>query len=369
MTRHQLRRAWFQVHKWLGLILMAVLMPLALSGSLLLAHDWLGEQPASPPVAPPLPLSAYVAAAVPALPAGTRLAGIALPTQDHPDAVTVRAVRAAPGGAGPRGPEMPVRVRLDARTAAVQPSHRGGEGGGFWMVMHRFHGSLLIPGWGRPIVGWFGIAMLVSSLSGLWLWWPTVTGFLRGLRWRRGRDFDFNLHHMAGFWIALPLAVLSLSGAWISFPRVTAPLVGETMPQRPGGGPGGNQPLPAPAQPIDAVAALARTQGALADLQLPTAGIPRWTATLAGGRRVAIEDATGALARAERPRQGPVMRWMRLIHSGTEETGPVWRAIVFVGGIIPVVLGITGFTMWIGSRSWRRRAAQAKAAKRQRVSA
>ena len=35
--------------------------------------------------------------------------------------------------------------------------------------------------------------------------------------------------------------------------------------------------------------------------------------------------------------------------------GTVWQVAIFVGGIIPALLAVTGITMWVGSRSWRRR--------------
>ena len=102
----------------------------------------------------------------------------------------------------------------------------------FTMVMHRLHGSLLIPDIGRKVVGWLGWAMFVSSATGLWLWWPRHGGFLKGLRWRRGASTLFNLHHLVGFWVCLPLAVLSLTGVYISFPQTSHALFGAAAPGR-----------------------------------------------------------------------------------------------------------------------------------------
>src|SRR3546814_9444877 len=87
---------------------------------------------------------------------------------------------------------------------------------GLVRVLHNLHVHLMIPGVGRQVVGWLGVAMLISCVSGIWLWWPTVGSWLRGLRWRRHRNFDTNLHHLFGFWIAVPLFILSLTGAWRS---------------------------------------------------------------------------------------------------------------------------------------------------------
>ena len=91
---------------------------------------------------------------------------------------------------------------------------------GLVRVMHVLHGSLMVPGWGRPIVGWVGVFMFVSCLTGIWLWWPLSGAFASGFRWRRRNTLNANLHHLAGFWILIPLAMLSFTGAWITFPKV-----------------------------------------------------------------------------------------------------------------------------------------------------
>ena len=40
----RLRRAWFQIHKWLGIALAILIIPISLSGAALVWHDWLDEQ-------------------------------------------------------------------------------------------------------------------------------------------------------------------------------------------------------------------------------------------------------------------------------------------------------------------------------------
>lgn len=84
----------------------------------------------------------------------------------------------------------------------------------------------MVPGVGRQIVGWLGVAMLISSLTGLWLWWPLTGSVRRGSLLKRRPQFDANLHHLTGFWICIPLAMLSLTGAWISFPAFFSGLSG-----------------------------------------------------------------------------------------------------------------------------------------------
>ena len=43
---------------------------------------------------------------------------------------------------------------------------------------------------------------------------------------------------------------------------------------------------------------------------------------------------------------------MRKIHDGTD-MGLVWQVIIFLGGILPAILAITGIIMWARARSWR----------------
>ena len=40
-TKKQLRATWLQVHKWIGLVLAILIIPISLTGSALVWHDWL----------------------------------------------------------------------------------------------------------------------------------------------------------------------------------------------------------------------------------------------------------------------------------------------------------------------------------------
>jgi uncharacterized iron-regulated membrane protein len=242
----------------------------------------------------------------------------------------------------------------------------------FTMVTHQLHGSLLVPGAGRQVVGWLGWAMFVSSATGLWLWWPRHAGFTRGLRWRRGASSLFNLHHLIGFWLCLPLAVLSLTGVYISFPQTSHALVGAPAPPVRNAG----RFAPPVAHPASSLAAAVATAlaakpgAAVATLNTPTQGKdPAWRIELrpAGGGEpttVQVSDATGqikpAKARGEAARPGggeggpdPVSRWMRSVHDGGG-MGMAWRIAITLAGIAPGVLGATGVVMWLRRRARQR---------------
>ncbi len=347
-TRVAWRRRWFQVHKWIGLILGLLIVPLSLSGAALVWHDALDRlvNPARHAVtgAALLAPDAYVAAARGVLMPGDRIAMLTVPEGRGP--VTVAAIPADGGG-----PRLRRIVYLDPPTARVLDVARSDAG--LVRFLHVLHGSLQVPGIGRMIVGWIGIAMLVSSLSGLWLWWPTVGRWTRGLRWRRHRNTDTNLHHLMGFWIALPLFVLSLTGVWISFPGV----FGGGQRGGPGAGRAGPAPpMEMPAQPLATVMARAAEvrRGRLASVGWPTTRSPDWTVAFAGGRVVKVADDGGvAVAVPSQAPGGPALL-MRRIHDG-DGMGLIWRLVIFLGGLLPAALAVTGVIMWWRARGWRAR--------------
>ena len=343
----RLRSLWFQIHKWLGIGLAILVIPISLSGAALVWHDWLDEQvnqqryPAV--TAPLLSPATYAASASKLMHPGERITSMSFP--DDRGSVQVTLSKPAEGGGRPQ------RAWVYLDPASAKPIERAGTGDGLVRVLHSLHGSLMVPGMGRQIVGWVGVAMLLSSLTGLWLWWPTKGRFTRGLRWRRRPDLNSNLHHMGGFWIALPLAALSLSGVWISFPAVfsgSAP-----------GGPGG------PAQPLvetklgpdgALAAAQAIAEGRPGTLNWPTNKKAEWTVSVNGAgkpQEVKVVDA-GAKASLVPAKPETLARTMRRIHDGTGMP-VVWQVIIFVGGILPALLAVTGILMWLRMRRRRQR--------------
>ena len=352
MTRIGLRNAWFQVHKWIGLILAIVIIPLSLTGAALvwdeaLDHALNPERYATSGTQE-LDASLYVATARAVLVPGERIVSLALPGEDG-GPVVVTASR--PGRRQAlQGPPARTTVWLDPPTARILG--RGDSGTGLIRTMHMIHGTMLVPGIGRQIVGWIGVAMLLSSMSGLWLWWPTVGTWVRGLRWRRHRNTDTNLHHLFGFWIALPLFVLSLTGAWIAFPAFFGGGP-NTMGMRP------NAPRPVPlATPrlnLDAVVAAAeaaKVPGAVTRIEWPTDRKASWKVSFAGTQAsVGIDDATGA-AKVDPARSEETARLMRRIHDGTG-MGLAWQVVIFLGGLLPAILAVTGTIMWWRARRWK----------------
>lgn len=368
----RLRRLWLDVHLWIGAGLLVALIPLSVTGSILVWHDPLdrvlyAQRYATSGPSASRPVSDYAQAAQAAFGDRAQLTQIRLPQEPGDPVVAVGRMRGEPGSGGrPRT----LNAWIDPPTAKVLDTAEVARG--FTMLMHRVHGSLLIPEVGRKVVGWLGWAMFVSCATGLWLWWPRHGGFLKGLRWHRGASTLFNLHHLVGFWICIPLAVLSLTGVYISFPQTSRALFG--LPQQPPRNAPGRFAPPLPETRLTLAQAVAAAQaqtpgGQLAEVSVPTRGkAPAWRVGLkAPGQErpktIQVVDATGQVKGGRHGPDGGEARppdkispLMRKVHDGSE-MGIVWQTIIFVGGLAPALLGITGLVMWLRRRA-RRRAIQ-----------
>src|SRR3954471_7175568 len=238
-SNFRLRRVLVQVHLWLGIGLAVLLVPISLSGAALVWHDQFdalfhpGRDAAT--AGPSLPPSQLITHASAALERGFQPIAVRMPeSEGWPATVSAREGRRGEG-ARPRL----VNIYLDPPTGRVLDTVEFRDS--LIGVLHRFHENLTIPELnGRNIVGWVGVAMLILSLSGIYLWWPRNAGFLRGLRFTRGPALSFNLHHLFGFWISIPLAVVSATGIYLGFPQQAREMMASvapiSQPQRGGGG-------------------------------------------------------------------------------------------------------------------------------------
>lgn len=373
----RLRRLWLDVHLWIGVGLLIVLIPLSVTGAILVWHDQLdralhAERYAITGPAASQPIQAYAGAAEAAFGGRAQLTQLRLPQKAGDPVVAVGRISGEPG---PGGRPRTLNAWIDPPTAKVLDTAETAKG--FTMVVHRLHGSLLIPDVGRKVVGWLGVAMFVSSATGLWLWWPRHGSFLKALRWRRGASTLFNLHHLIGFWVCAPLAVLSLTGVYISFPETSRALFGIPQPPPRPQGPG-RFPAPIPHPSLSMAQAVAAARSAAPDatvleVNAPTRGkAPAWRIGLkAPGveqpKTVQVVDATGAVKSGSGLGQGqgqgggpdPLSKLVRQVHDGND-MGIAWQTVIFLAGAAPAVLGLSGVVMWL-RRSARRKALSAAA--------
>ena len=363
--KKQLRAIWLQVHKWIGLTLAVLIIPISLTGSALVWHDWLDAklepQRYAKSGAANLPPSKYEAASRAGLTEGERLSELRFNNEGM--AVVAIATKASAGGGRP----VRTSLWLDPRDASVIDRASGNSGA--VQVMHVLHGSLMVPGWGRTIVGWVGAFMFVSCLTGIWLWWPLSGSPASGLRWKRRKTINANIHYMAGFWVLFPLAMLSFTGAWISFPKIFSQF--ESRPAS--AGPNREQairakPLDSTVTSVDAAVAVAMpfATGPLASIAWPTDQKAEWRIGFeqqGGPAVVTVIDATAKATKPKPPQPETLARKMRRWHDGTG-MGPIWQLLIFVGGLIPAILSVTGIIIW-----WRARKPRSRSSAYRRASA
>ena len=171
-ARSRLRRLLLNVHLCIGLGVAVLLVPISLSGAVLVWHDQLdalinpGRYAVTQGAAQPP--SALLASARSSLGAGFEPTAVRLPEDaGSPATVTAREQRRGEN----RGRPRLVTVYLDPPTARVLATVEFRDS--LFGFLHRFHENLTVPEWsGRAVVGWTGVAMLVMSLSGIYLWWP-----------------------------------------------------------------------------------------------------------------------------------------------------------------------------------------------------
>lgn len=93
----------------------------------------------------------------------------------------------------------------------------------FLGYVRALHVRLASGDFGRGILKWSGVAMLLSLASGLYLWWPVKQLRIRA-NWS-SRQFWFDLHNAVGIFLLLPLAVLAATGTVLGFEDHLAPLI------------------------------------------------------------------------------------------------------------------------------------------------
>ena len=365
MRWRSFRKGLLKVHLWLAIVLSLPLVIIGLSGSaLLLQREILAHSQPSATAGTRKPLPEIIAAAQKSAPEGAVAKRIDLPRAEGSPA-TVRFT--------PREEDKPEQdFYVDPVTLKVLGSEDVVERGpvlAFFITIHAF--LAMPPPIGLPFVGWNGVALTFMAISGLVLWWPR-----RG-QWRqsffirkgaRGAAFHFDLHRTAGIWGLIVLLLVSVSGIYLTFPQKIGPFIKNTFPAADVT----TAPLPGytkfaanltPDQAIISATSAVRTATPMS-VELPGDN-PSYTVELepqgwapTDPRVIVVLDAkTGSVDYIDDPRNyaavDQVLNWQHLFHFGVG-LGWVWAVLVFLSGLMPLLLTITGLTVW-----WKRRRAKA----------
>lgn len=376
-TPWTLRRVLFQLHLWTGLIFCLPFVILGISGTILTYDEELADLAGVTPHARAQGAmqapEAIVAAALQGR-EGYRAIGFAMPSEQG-DAAIVRINRPQPQQAG-RRPSRGMQIFVDPVSLDVLGTREG-----FALpiirIAHDLHGHMMISGWGRPFVGWLGVFMVGLGFTGLYMWWPrkgrvkdafTVRRNAKGLRLHR------DLHGAVGIWSLIVFMVVSISGVAITFPRSFSAMVFAEAPQGEPRGSGGNTRRVEGEPRISLSDAISRAERAVPDAAFLSAALPnggeafrvtmaeRSAAKGAPAITVSVNSQNGAIDSVRDPREAGIgdriMAWQRPLHGG-HGLGEVWKFLVALSGLLPVLFVVTGIAMWAIKR--RRRLPQYEA--------
>ena len=237
-------------------------------------------------------------------------------------------------------------------------------------TIYTLHFQLFAGQIGSTIVGFSGIFLLFSAISGLVLWWPRSGGWRRSLSIKpaaRGYRLHFDLHRVTGSYSVPVLIVVAFTGICLTFPGYVRPLfqIGATETAREGV----LQTRPIP-PPIDADAVMSKAVdevrgGRVTCLWLPGASGAAWRVTMqeargvfaAGGRaEVYVDPSDGRVTDIARHETGSAeskfYAWQLPLHNGSA-FGLLGRITVFLSGLAPLVLGVTGLLIYLRKRRAR----------------
>jgi uncharacterized iron-regulated membrane protein len=338
-----------RLHRWIGIVLALPLIIEAATGLALAITPFWESVTAWPPSSAIGPIARPAAI----IEVARGMAPDLVPIRYHPgdDPRSPMSVDLAL----PRERLVALRVLVDPVTLAVvatfvQPDE-------FYRFMHGLPERLLIPAfWGRSVIGWVGIGLLVLSISGVPIWWnsrrrsSTRVGIL-GSRLLR------ELHRGIGICLATVLAVQAFSGIALAFPQTVRALLGaktELLNRR-------SLDAPPPVSDVDAILSRARVavpdtrledlvlpsnagSPAIVNLQPTTGGVPTQVFVDPLGHRVlAVQDPRGAVFGIT------LLLWLRALHAGAG-LGVAWRIAVCAAALLLSLLPLTGLAMW-----WLRR--------------
>ncbi|EIC29083.1 PepSY-associated TM helix domain-containing protein [Methylomicrobium album] len=372
------RKIWLKVHLYLGLLAGAVFVLTGLTGSLLafevpldeLLNTKLMTVPVDKENKSYLPLDALVASGLKALPANGKAISLGFPRHSglafelwfqqpspNTDRLESHQIFINPYTGGITGQRLKVDFERGWRGPLMD-------------VVLRLHYSLAVGSVGMTLMGFIGLALLFSMLTGLILWWPGQGKFRKALMIKSNASperLNFDLHKTFGFYSSAVLLLLILSGVYLIFPdygrgliSVFSPVI-EPYPIY-------RSVVPTGAKiPIDLAQVTRITDARFPDGEYRWIGFPKDDQGVyqvgkpaideinqrSPYRRLWIDQYSGEIIhereRGSRTAGDIFVEWLYPLHSG-EAFGFTGQFIIFISGLVPLVLYVTGVIRWLQKR-------------------
>jgi uncharacterized iron-regulated membrane protein len=218
-----LRRAFFQIHLWAGVLLSLYVVMIALTGSILVFRTELTRARLPKTLTPydagrTAPIAKVLERFRTAYP-GAKLESIQMPSPQMP-AFLLFAADSHQHSFTPLADPVTGDLKLQPRT---------------WLYWtYELHANLLLgDSYGVQVNGIGAVCLLLLTATGLFLWWPGVKIWARGLRisfrhhWRR---INFDAHNAIGFWTLFMVFWWALSGIYFAWYRQVASAVAVVSP-------------------------------------------------------------------------------------------------------------------------------------------
>jgi uncharacterized iron-regulated membrane protein len=358
-----MRRFVRTLHLWLGLSLGGLFVMLGLTGAILTFY---------PEIDAALHPEIRVEASAPDWDKALATVRMAYPDKHGPWRLEVTAKPGAIPARYYNPPETngrdfaPMMVWLSPDGGAVLRRDYWGDYAVTWI--YDLHYRMLLGETGGTVLGYFGIALVLLLISGLWAWWPRGS-WTKALRYkgqaapsRKLRD----IHKRAGLWGFGFLLILSVTGVMLALPKASDALLSGIF--------GGADEMPKPhsvlnnGRQIRAAAALRSAQRALPKaritwIEIPGAGDgtfrirmqqPSDPSTRFPHSFVWIDQYSGRiLAAMDAEKSGATTKinnWVHPLHDGSAG-GIATRFITATAGLVPLLLFVTGILRWRMRRS------------------
>ncbi|MET3382069.1 sulfite reductase flavoprotein subunit alpha [Variovorax paradoxus] len=370
-----LRRAWFQIHWFIGITAGSVLVLIGLTGATLSFRAEIIDA-----INPELRHAPNPGGATALLPAALAQQLQAAHPKRRIVTLTVFAEPGRPARvnfAPPEGQRQGEVRLVDPWTAELLPEPKGDA---FFEFVESLHRWLLLPrDTGKPVTGTLATSLLILALSGLYLRWPR-----RPLAWRAwlkldfaltGRAFLWNLHAVVGTIALLAYLASSLTGLYWGFDGVRTLIdnaAGEgrmVRTQRMQAGGAAAKATAAPKPDLQRVwqSFLQETNGdwSLVTLRMPTRNATQIEATYLRANpeherarnRLYLDAVTGEATQHERyadkPLAGRLVNSIYPLHMGTY-WGLPGRIVMTLSSLGLSLFAITGWMLYLGRRRTKR---------------
>lgn len=364
-------KLWLKIHLWLALSIGVVWVLLGITGSINVFRwdidEWLNpELVVAHPGEQPQTLDQIFTAIRTAHSDRTGTWSLEMP-RHRAGMIMARHFR-KPGNGG----EELLFVSVNPYTAEIVANRKYSDFSFLVTWIYELHSTLFLGEVGWNIVGFCGLLLLISLITGVYLWWPQTGKFRQALtlkRYASRERLNYDIHKLFGIYGLLVLFTIAFSGVCLVFSEYVRPAVAWFSPVY-----GGFNPQPPPPEglkstpvtdlkPIAIEKVIRVAKQAFPEAELRFVKTPADAEGFYGVQMrqaheaseffttttVWVEQYTGKVLAIRDPKRFTAgetfLNLMWPLHNG-EALGLTGRILVVITGYLPLLLYITGIVRW-----------------------